>query len=60
MKEKKYIYFNLKNQKTKNFDLLEKKYNLIKAKINGFFLNEQKLKNIYGNNNKIEVFMLIH
>ena len=34
---KKYIYFNLKNQKTKNFDLLEKKFNLIKAKINGFF-----------------------
>tara|TARA_B100000287_G_scaffold297239_1_gene280380 strand:+ start:368 stop:1672 length:1305 start_codon:yes stop_codon:yes gene_type:complete len=51
---KKYINLNLKNQKTKNFDLLEKKYSLIKAKINGFFLDHEKLKNIYGDNNKID------
>ena len=53
---KKNIYFNLKNQKTKNFNLLEKKYNLIKAKIDGFFLDDKKLKKIYGNNEKIEGF----
>ncbi|MAZ46166.1 MAG: hypothetical protein CMM98_01115 [Rickettsiales bacterium] len=51
---KKNIYLNLKNQKIKNFDHLEKKYNLIKAKVDGFFLDDKKLKNIYGDSNKIE------
>ena len=45
----------MKIKKIKNFGLLEKKYNLIKAKINGFFLDDEKLKKIYANN-KIESF----
>ena len=53
---KKNIYLNLENQKTKSFGLLEKKYNLIKAKINGFFLDDEKLKKIYDNKSTIDSF----
>ena len=56
MKEKKIYILILKIKKLKNFSLLENKYNLIKAKIDGFFLDDKKLKKIYGNNNKIESF----
>ena len=53
---KKNIHFNLKNQKIKSFGSLEKKYNLIKAKINGFFLSDEKLEKIYADNGEIEGF----
>ncbi|MAI30028.1 MAG: hypothetical protein CBC84_002775 [Pelagibacteraceae bacterium TMED124] len=51
---KKNIFFNLQGQKTKNFSLLEKRYNLVKAKIDGFFLDDKKLKKIYDDNSQIE------
>jgi predicted Zn-dependent protease len=53
---KKYIFFNLKNQKIKDFKDLDKKFSLVKAKVNGFFLNDKQLKSIYKDNKNIESF----
>ena len=55
-KKKQNVYFNLKNQNIKNFKNLEKKYLLIKAKVNGFFLELNQLKKIYKNKNSTEAF----
>ena len=51
---KKHIFFNLKNQKIKDFKGLDKKFSLVKAKVNGFFLNDKQLKSIYKDNINIE------
>ena len=51
---KKHIFFNLKNQKIKDFKDLDKKFSLVKAKVNGFFLNDKQLKSIYKDNKNIE------
>ena len=51
---KKYIYLNLKNQNIREFKELEEDYALVKAKLNGFFLDEQQLNSIYFDNESIE------
>ena len=44
---KKIIKLNLENQNKKNFKSLNLKFSLVKAKVNGFFLDEIELKNLY-------------
>ena len=51
---KKNILLNIKNEKVNEFSELKKKFRLIKAKLNGFFLEEKKLKFIYPNLNNLE------
>jgi len=44
---KKIIKLNLENQNKKNFKSLNLKFSLVKAKVNGFFLDEIELENLY-------------
>ena len=45
---------NLKNQNKKKFKKLNYSFSLVKAKVNGFFLEESQLSNIYPNIKSIQ------
>ena len=47
---------NLQNQNKKNFKALNLKFSLVKAKVNGFFLEDSELSNIYPDLKSIESF----
>ena len=51
---KKIIKLNLENQNKKNFKSLNLKFSLVKAKVNGFFLDEIELKNLYPDLKNLE------
>ncbi len=51
---KKYVEFNLKDQKLKNFKSLEKKFLLVKAKVHGFFLKDRDLQFLYPKKESIQ------
>ncbi|MFL2678843.1 MAG: M48 family metalloprotease [Alphaproteobacteria bacterium] len=51
---KKYVEFNLKDQKLKNFKNLENKFLLVKAKVHGFFLNDRDLQFLYPKKESIQ------
>ena len=51
---KKVIQMNLKNQNKKKFKKLNYSFSLVKAKVNGFFLEESQLSNIYPNIKSIQ------
>ncbi len=53
---KKVIRMNLQNQNKKNFKALNLKFSLVKAKVNGFFLEDSELSNIYPDLKSIESF----
>ena len=53
---KKVIKMNLQNQDIKDFKSLNLKFSLVKAKINGFFLDETELENIYPNLKSLQSF----
>ena len=55
---KKIIKLNLENQ-NKNFKSLNLKFSLVKAKVNGFFLDEIELKNLYPDLKILRVYTLI-
>ena len=54
MKEKNTFFLILKIKKLKILKDLDKKFSLVKAKVNGFFLNDKQLKSIYKDNKNIE------
>ena len=51
---KKVIEMNLMNQNKKNFKSLNMKFSLVKAKVNGFFLEDFELKNLYPDLESLE------
>ena len=51
---KKVIKLNLKNKNKKIFKSLDLKFSLVKGKINGFFLDDAELKNLYPNLKSLE------
>ncbi|MBD23344.1 MAG: hypothetical protein CL572_06780 [Alphaproteobacteria bacterium] len=51
---KKVIKLNLQNQNLKSFKSLNLKFSLVKAKVNGFFLEDTELKSLYPNLKSIQ------
>ena len=51
---KKHIQMNLQGQTIKNFESLNQKFSLVKAKVYGFFLKEEELQFYYPKQNTLE------
>ena len=47
----KNIKLNFEKQKIKKYEVLEKRFRLAKAKLNGFFLKSEQIKLLYSDNN---------
>ena len=50
------INFHLENEQLKDFKKLKKQFHLVKAKLNGFFLDDEQLAYLYPKLNNLESF----
>ncbi len=55
----KNIKLNSNNQKLNDFSIFNNRFNLVKAKFNGYFLDEEQINSIYPNNNLEKKYALV-